>query len=51
MIFLKKILDLENDLELNSIILTLFYNANLTQTTFFDIMKTFKMITNWRQIY
>ncbi len=35
-----------NDLELNSIFLTMFYNANLTQTSFCDLMKTFKMITN-----
>jgi hypothetical protein len=35
-----------SDLELNSIFLAMFYNTNITQTGFCDIMKTMKMITN-----
>ena len=34
-----------NDLELNSLFLTMFYNTNITQASFSDVMKTFQMIT------
>jgi hypothetical protein len=34
-----------NDLELNYLFLTMFYNTNITQASFSDVMKTFQMIT------
>ncbi len=34
-----------NDLELNSIFLTMFYSTNITQASFADVMKTFQIMT------
>jgi hypothetical protein len=38
-----------NDLELNSLFLTMIYSTNLTQASFSDVMKIFQMITTLKQ--